>query len=154
MDLLTKSFVAEVAAHDFEFFLFAGIANFDLEHEAVYLGFGKRIGAFLLDGVLGSQYQKGFFKFEGIHADGHLALLHGFQQGTLYLGGCAVDLVGQDEIGEDGPFAHRKLVLRRVVNHGADDVGRQKIGCKLDAAKAGIDGLRKGFDGQGFGQTG
>ena len=30
----------------------------DLEHEAVELGFGQRIGAFLLDGVLRGQHEK------------------------------------------------------------------------------------------------
>ena len=34
-------------------------------------------------------------------ADGDLALLHRFEQGGLRLGRRAVDLVGQDDVGED-----------------------------------------------------
>src|SRR5579884_1219097 len=37
-------------------------------------------------------------------ADGHLPLLHGFEEGSLGLGGSPVDLVGEDHVGEQRPL--------------------------------------------------
>jgi hypothetical protein len=38
----------------------------------------------------------------GCAVDGHLALVHGFEQRGLRLGRGAVDLVRQEKVGEDG----------------------------------------------------
>ena len=78
-----------------------GIADFQLEHEAVHLRLGQRVGAFLLDRVLRGQHQERFVQLEGLVADGDLVFLHRFQQRALHLGRRAVDFVGQDEVGED-----------------------------------------------------
>ena len=77
------------------------VADADLEHEAVELGFGQRIGAFLLDRVLRGQDEEGLGQLVGRVADGDLPFLHGFEQGALHLGRGAVDFVGEDEVGED-----------------------------------------------------
>ena len=58
-------------------------------------------------------------------ADGHLALLHGFQQGALHLGRGTVDFICQDEIGEDGAFPDLELLFLLAVDQRADKVGRQ-----------------------------
>ncbi len=91
---------------------------------------------------------------KGFVADGHLAFLHGLQQGALYFGRGAVDLVGEDKIGEHRAFADGEFRPGRVVDHRTDHVGGQQVGGKLDAAEFGVHRLGQGFDGQGFGQTG
>ena len=89
------------AVEDRQFLFLAGVGQLQLEHEAVDLGLGQRIGAFLLDGVLRGQDQERLLQRVAGVADGDLLLLHGLQQGALHLGRGAVDLVGQDQVGED-----------------------------------------------------
>ena len=79
------------------FFFGLGIGDEDLEQEAVELGFGKRIRAFLLDRVLGGEHEERVGQHVAMAAGGDLPFLHGLEQGGLRLGGRAVDLVGQDQ---------------------------------------------------------
>ena len=72
-----------------------------LQQETVYLCFRQLIGSFLLDRVLCSHYQERTRQFEGFIANGNLVFLHGFEQRTLHLGWGTVNLICQDEIGED-----------------------------------------------------
>ena len=60
------------------------------------------IGALLVDGVLGRHHQKWLLQWISRVADGDLPLLHRFKQRTLHLCRRAIDLVGEDDIGEDG----------------------------------------------------
>ena len=115
---------------------------------------GQGIGAFLLDGVLGCHYEEGLLEFEGVLANRHLALLHCLEQCTLHLGRSTVDLVGQDEVGEDGAFLDLESLALLAVNHSAYQVGGQQVGSELDAAELGIDGLGQSSDGQCLGQSG
>ena len=78
-----------------------GVVDQDIEHEAVELGLGQRIGPFLLDRVLGRQHEERVGQPVALAADGDLPLLHRLEQGRLGLGRRAVDLVGQDDVGED-----------------------------------------------------
>ena len=87
-------------------------------------------------------------------AYGHLALLHGLEQGTLHLGGGAVNLVGEDEVAEDGTFLHLEAFVLLAVDEGAYEVGRQQVGGELYAAELGIDGFCQGGDGQRLRQSG
>ena len=48
------------AVEDEAFFVAGGVVDADFEHEAVDLGFGKGIGAFLFDGVFGGHDEEGF----------------------------------------------------------------------------------------------
>lgn len=72
----------------------------------------------------------------------------------MYLGRGAVDLIGQDEVGEDGAFVGGEAVAVRVVDLGADEVGGQQVWRELDAGKLGADGLGHRFDEQRLGQPG
>ena len=82
-----------------------GIVDEDVEHEAVELGLGQRIGAFLLDRVLRGQHEERLGQRCRVPPDGDLVLLHRLQQRRLRLGRRAVDLVGQDHVGEDRALA-------------------------------------------------
>ena len=88
-----------------------------------------------------------------LFADGHLQLLHGFQQRALHLGRGAVDLVGQQQVGEDRPLARVKIRGLRVEDHGAGQVGRQQVGGELDALEVQVGDPGQGLDGQRLGQA-
>ena len=89
--------------HNHEFLGGAGIANEHLEHEAVDLGLGQRVGTLSLDGVLGSHDQERTGHLVGLASDGYLPFLHHLQQGALHLGRGAIDLIGQQQVGENRP---------------------------------------------------
>ncbi len=132
----------------------AGVTDQHLEHKAVHLGFGQRIGAFGFDRVLRRQHQEWVGHAEGLAADGHLALLHHFQQGALHLGRGAVDLIGQQQVGEDRAERGVELAGFLVVDPRAHQVGGHQVGGELDALELAADGLGQGFDRHGFGQAG
>ena len=56
--------------------------------------------------------------------DRHLAFFHGFEQRGLSSRRHAVDLVDEQQIGEDGPAVQRERARRHVEDVGADDIGR------------------------------
>jgi len=86
-------------------------------------------------------------------ADGDLALLHGFEQRGLHLGGGAVDLVRQHQIREDRPPLDAEAGVPGVEDLRADHVGGQHVRCKLDAREAGVDGSSQRLHRQGLGQA-
>src|SRR5690606_5441471 len=55
------------------------------------------------------------------------------EERALGLGGRAVDLVGQEEIGEDGPLARLKLAAARIVEEMPRHVARHQVGRELHA---------------------
>ena len=122
----------------------AGIADQHLEHKAVHLGFGQGIGALGLDRVLGGQHQERVGHHEGLAPDGHLVLLHHFEQGALHLGRGAVDLIGQQQVGEDRAERGVELAGLLVVDARADQVGGDQVGGELDALELAADRLRPG----------
>ena len=134
--------------------LFNGrIANDDLQHKTVHLGFRQRIGTFLLDGVLRSHHQEGIGQFKGVGTNGDLFLLHGLEQGALYLCWCTVDFVCQYEVGKYGTFLHLELLILLRVNHRTRHVSRQQVGGKLYTTVCCIYQLRQRLDSQRLSQT-
>ena len=131
-----------------------GVVQHHLQHEAVGLSLGQGIGALLFDRVHGGQHQEGLRQVEGLLTDGDLAFLHGLQQRALHLGGCPVDLVGQDEVAEERTLLHAELLVLLAVDQRADQVGRQEVGRELDPAEIHVDGLCQGLDRERLGQTG
>jgi hypothetical protein len=112
----------------FHFFLEIRIADVDLEHEAVLLGLGQRIRAFLFDGILRGQHEEGIGQRMPHAAHGNLPFLHGFEHGRLRFGRGAVDFVGQNTVGEQRPFQEAELAAagRAVLldDFRAGNVGR------------------------------
>ena len=109
------------------------IAEPDAHQEAVELGFRQRKSADLVDRVLrgDDEERRGQRVRDAIHA--HLLLFHGFQQGALRLGRGAVDLVGEDHLGEQRAGLKFETAVIAVEDRGADDVGRQQVAGELDA---------------------
>ena len=143
---------------DFEFFLEVRIRHQHLEHEAVLLRFGQRVGAFLLDRVLRRQHQERIAHLVPDAADRDLPLLHRFQQRRLRLRRRAVDFVGQDHVRKNRPRQEPQLALagRAVLfdDVGARDVGRHQVGRELDAAEREIQRPGQRAHQQRLGQPG
>ncbi len=77
------------------------ILDDDVEHEAIELRLGQRIGALLLDRVLRRENEQRPLEIEAHAVDRDLILLHRLEQRGLRLRRRAVDLVGEDDVGED-----------------------------------------------------
>ena len=52
------------------------VVDAHLEEEAVELGLGQGVGAFVLDGILGREHQERLAEKECLAADRHLLFLH------------------------------------------------------------------------------
>ena len=73
------------------------------------------------------------------------------------LGGRTVDLVGEDQLGEERPFAELELATAPPLllddDVGADDVGGHKVGGELDPRELQVQDRREGPDQVGFAQA-
>ena len=125
-----------------------------VHQEPVQLRFGQRVGAFLLDGVLGCHNQEQPVQREGAHAHADLPFAHGFQKSRLYLGGGPVDFVGEHEIMEYRTTLEFELPCFRTVDFTAGDVRGQQVRRELDPVKVAFQVLGEGLDGGGFRQSG
>ena len=77
-----------------------------------------------------------------VHRD--LTLGHGFQQGALGARRGAIDLVGQEHVGKDGPGQEFKLASVLIEDAEPGDVARQQIGRALDRARTCRPGRARG----------
>ena len=121
------------------------------------MGLGQGVGTVLLDGVLGSQDEEGLLQLVGVARHGDLMLLHDLQHSRLGLGGGAVDLVGQHQVGEDGAAAELALHIALLVlahDLGARHVGGHEVGGELDAGEGEVQGLTQGADQTGLTHAG
>jgi hypothetical protein len=84
---------------------------------------------------------------------GDLVLLHHLQQGGLHFRGRAVDLIGQQQIGEHRAELGDEAVARAGVHARADQVGGHQIGGELNAAERATHDPSQGFDRRGLGQA-
>ena len=79
------------AIEDQALFIFARVADNDLQHESIHLRFRQRISAFLFDWILRRQNQEWFGKLKSLIADRDLVFLHRFEQRTLDFAWGAID---------------------------------------------------------------
>ena len=138
---------------DLQLGLVARVAQLDVEHEAVQLGFGQRVGAFLLDGVLGGQHEERAVQRVPLAGHRHGVFLHAFEQGRLGFGRRPVDFVGQHDVGENRPW-HEVEVALLVERFRAHDVRRHQVGRELHPVEGQVQRVGNGLDEQGFGQPG
>ena len=78
-----------------------GVADAQAHQEAVELAFRQRIGALELVGVLRGQHEERRAQRPRLAVQRHLAVAHRLQQGALGARRGPVDLVGQDDLGEE-----------------------------------------------------
>ena len=87
-------------------------------------------------------------------ADRHLALLHRLEQRALHLRRRAVDLVGEQEVGEHGPERDLELAELLVEDPRPDDVGGDEVGRELDPLELAADRLGERLHGHRLGEPG
>jgi len=80
-----------------------------------------------------------------------------WSRAACVLGGGAVDLVGEEDVGEDRAADEAELALAGlglVEDHRAGDVGRHEVRRELDALERHVEDLADGADHEGLGQAG
>ena len=163
-DLLTRQHGTGVGipdigglAHDLEFLIAIGIVDDDFEHEAVLLGLGQRIGAFLLDGVLRGQHEERRRQIVPLATDGDLLFLHGLEKRGLRLGRRTVDLIRQKHVGEHRAGDELQLAIAGglvLLDHvRAGDVRGHQVRRELDPAESQLQRLGQRADHQRLGDA-
>ena len=78
--------------------------------------------------------------------DRDLLLLHRLEQRRLRLRRGAVDLVGEQQVGEDRSRLEAELALAVLLDQDvrADDVGRHQVRRELDAVERAVDDVGEG----------
>ena len=138
---------------DLALLLARGIADAELQHEAVDLGLGEGVGPLLLDRVLRGEDEERVGQRVRLVTDRDLMLLHRLEERALHLRGGTVDLVGEDDLCEDRPLAGGEATVAGAVDHRADQVGGQEVGRELDAPEVRRDGLRQRLHGERLGEA-
>ena len=108
------------------------VAEPDPGGEPVQLGLGQRVGALVLDRVVGGEHHERLRQRPGDPVRADLALCHRLEQGRLGLGRGPVDLVGQQQAGEDRAGPEHRLTGGQVEHGGAGQVGGQHVRGELD----------------------
>src|SRR4051794_26727273 len=129
------------------------VADHELEHEAVDLRLGQRVGALGLDRVLRRQHEEGQRHVVGVVADRDLALLHHLEQGGLHLGGRAVDLVGEQEVAEHRAELGVEAAGVLAVDARADEVRRHEVGRELEPLERAAERVGERLHGQRLGEA-
>ena len=134
-----------------------GVVDVDLQQEAVELGFGQGIGAFLLERVLGGEHMEGRRQVITLAGDRDVIFLHRLQKGRLGTRRSAVDLVGHQELGEDRALDETEGAASTVVlvHHlGAENIRGHQIRRELDAVGGKAEHLAERRHQSGLGKTG
>ena len=111
---------------------------------------------FQLDRVLAGQHEERLRQRPRVAQQRHRVLLHRFEQGGLGLGARAVDLVGQEDVGEHGAGleGHLAPAARFPQDVRAEDVAGHQVRRELDAAELESEDLPQGLDHRRFSHAG
>ena len=140
---LITGLIRRGARDDVDLLLERRIGHVDLQQEAIQLGFRQRIGALGLQRILRRQHDEGPGQRQCLALQRHLILLHDLEQGALGLGRRAIDLIGEQHIGEYRT-AHDAQFARRVVEHRmSGDVRWHEVRGELDPGYLKRHGLRQ-----------
>jgi len=114
------------------------------DQEAVELGLRQRVGAVELVRVLGRDHEEGAGQLVGdaLHRD--LRLRHRLEERRLGARRRPVDLVGQEDVGEDRAGDELEGALALVEDAGAGYVRRQEVRRALNAPELAADRRRDG----------
>ncbi len=130
-------------------FLAAQEGDLDFEQKPVELRLGKGVRAFLLDRVLRGHHKERLFELVDRAGRRHGTFLHRLEQCRLRFRRGAVDLVGQEQLREDGSRSELEFVAPfGIGGHDprADDVGRHQVGRELNAPEVELQYPRQGLD--------
>ncbi len=149
-------FATRYGVNNVHLFIETWVFDVDLEHKPVQLRFRQCVGPLLLQGVLGRKDEEREIQSIVIAVRRDHLLLHRLQQRCLRLGRGAVDLVCQQNIGEDRAlgedelsFAGFRIILKELCTR---NVRRHQVGGELNAVKRKRKGFRDRADQQGLGK--
>src|SRR5713101_7815603 len=94
----------------------------------------------VLHRILGGNDQEGLRQRVRVRVYSNLAFIHGFEQGRLCLGSCAIDFVGQQDVGENRSTLELKLLFDGGVDRDAKYIRWQHVAGELYALEAAVDG--------------
>ena len=117
------------------FHLTRGIPDPDTQGEAVELVLRKEVCALELEWILGRDDQERLFEPHGPPVYADLGLVHRFEQGGLGPWRGPVDLVGQDDVGEDRAPLELEVARLHVVDAHADNIRGEQVRRELDAVE-------------------
>ena len=132
----------------------AGRGSVSLSRKRSSCASGQRVGALVLDRVLRGAHDERVGQRSRHPVDGDLPLLHGLEQRRLRLRRRAVDLVGEQQVGEHRTGPEGELRRSGVVDERAGHVAGHQVRGELHAL--GVQGQRGGerADEQGLGDAG
>ena len=107
------------------------IAQAHAHQEAIELRLRQAIGAELLMRILRGDHEERLGQRVGHAIDADLTLLHRLQQRALRFGAGAIDLIGQQQLGEHRAAAELEFVRVAIEDRYPDDVGRQHVAGEL-----------------------
>ncbi len=81
---------------------------------------------------------------QGAAFEGDLAFLHGFEQCGLGFRRGAIDLVGQQQVGEQRPFAQFELLGLHVVHRMPGDIAGHQVRGELDTCELAAEAAGEG----------
>ena len=116
------------------------VAHEHLQHEAVHLRLGQRVGAFLIDRIFRREHEERDGQLVRFAAERDLPFLHRFEQRALHFRGRPVDLIREDDVCKNGTLRDVILTVAGVVDERAGDVRGQQVGCELHAVKRRVNG--------------
>src|SRR5690606_21568638 len=119
----------------------ARIADAKEHEEAIDLRLGQGMRPFELDRILRRDDEEGAPEAMRGAIDRHLPLLHDLEEARLRSGRGAVDLVGEKDVGKDGPRKELEAPRLGMEDRHARDVAREEIRSELDAFEAGAERL-------------
>src|SRR5438876_279474 len=107
------------------------VLELELDQEAVELRLRDREDALVLVRVLGRHDEERRVDEVRAAAERYVALLHRLEQAGLYAGRGAVDLVGEEDVGEDRAALEHELATPCL--HRPDQLVRRRVRGELDA---------------------
>ncbi len=143
-----------VELEDLQLLGVARVLHPHVHQEPVELGLRQVVRALLLDRVLGGEDHEQPRQRVGGLAHGDLALGHRLEQRRLDLGGGPVDLVGEQDVVEQGARPEFEVAALVPVDVGADQVRRQQVRRELYPVEIPLQAFREGLHGARLGQPG
>src|SRR5919106_4812113 len=135
--------MAAVSVENLELGRAGRITDGQAHHEPVELRLGQWIGPFVLEWILRRDHHEGLVEQMSVPVDGHLSLLHAFEQRGLGLRGRAVDLVSEADVGEYCPRLELELAPALIPDGYAGNVGRKEVRSELDTLPRAVDRPRQ-----------
>ena len=104
--------------------------------------------------ILGRDDHEGLMERIGLVIHGNLGFAHGFQQAALSFWRGAVDLIGQDDVGEERARHELKRLFLAIEHGNSNDIGRQQVTGELNAFEGAVEGAREAMSQRGFADAG